>query len=323
MLERRSGPSPRPGGSRDGRGHTDVPVYREWIGTLDGSENAEIRARVTGYLVKRDYQEGGLVKKGDVLFEIDPRPSRPRWPRPRASWTRARRARSHRKRSAERSKGLFEKRAISEKEYINKTQLNEASLSKIGALQANVEEAQLNLDFCKVTSPVEGIAGISKAQVGDLVGTADSAVLTSVSTLDPLKILFPISEIGLSRRQSAGAGDDEQADRATAGNHRARPRRRFDFSAKGPTAFGGSAGEGLDRHDPRHRARCRIRAACLRPGFFARARIVAKVLKDAVVVPQRAVSEVQGSYQIGDRRRGREGGDPPGASRRRAPARIG
>ena len=172
----------------------DVPVYREWIGTLDGSENAEIRARVTGYLLKRDYQEGALVKKDDVLFEIDPRPFEAALAEAKSQLGQAQAMQLASQAEAERSQELFDKKVISEKEHTNKIQLNQSNVAKVEALKANVEQAQLNLNFCKVTSPVEGIAGIARAQVGDLVGTANSTVLTSVSTLDPIKILFPVSE---------------------------------------------------------------------------------------------------------------------------------
>src|SRR5689334_4023688 len=136
----------------------DVPVYREWIGTLDGSENAEIRARVNGYLIKRNYQEGSLVKKGDVLFEIDPRPFEAALAEAKSQLDQAIASQVASQAEADRSKDLFQKKAISEKEYINKTQLNESALSKIDALKANVEQAQLNLNFCKIESPVEGVA---------------------------------------------------------------------------------------------------------------------------------------------------------------------
>ena len=172
----------------------DVPVYREWVGTLDGSENAEIRARVTGYLLKRDYQEGALVKKDDVLFEIDPRPFAAALAEAKSQLDQGKAAQIASQAEADRATELFNKRVISAQEFTNKTQLNESSAAKVEALKANVEQAQLNLNFCRITSPVEGIAGISRAQVGDLVGTANSTVLTSVSTLDPIKIVFPISE---------------------------------------------------------------------------------------------------------------------------------
>lgn len=172
----------------------EVPVYREWVGTLDGSENAEIRARVSGYLLKRDYQEGALVKKGDVLFEIDSRPFVAALAEAKSQLDQGKAMQLASQAEAERSQELFDKKVISEREHTNKLQLNESNAAKVEALKANVEQAQLNLNFCKVTSPVDGIAGIARAQVGDLVGTANSTVLTSVSTLDPIKILFPISE---------------------------------------------------------------------------------------------------------------------------------
>ena len=140
----------------------DVPVYREWIGTLDGSENAEIRARVTGYLLKRDYQEGALVKKADVLFEIDPRPFEAALAEAKSQLGQAQAVQLASSAERERSQELFDKRVISEKEHTNKIQLDDSNLAKVEALKANVDQAQLNLNFCKVTSPVEGIAGISR-----------------------------------------------------------------------------------------------------------------------------------------------------------------
>lgn len=172
----------------------DVPVYREWVGTLDGSENSEIRARVTGYLLKRDYQEGSIVKKGDLLFEIDARPFQAALAEAKSQLAQAKASQLATQATYERNKQLFEKKVISEQEYTNTTQLNESSIAKINALEANLEQAQLNLEFCNITSPVNGIAGIAQAQVGNLVGTGSSLLLTTVSTLDPIKILFPVSE---------------------------------------------------------------------------------------------------------------------------------
>jgi membrane fusion protein (multidrug efflux system) len=276
----------------------DVPVYREWIGTLDGSENAEIRARVSGYLIKRNYQEGGLVKKGDVLFEIDPRPFQAALAEAKSKLDEAIAGQVATQAEAERSKGLFEKRAISEKEYVNKTQLNESALSKIEALKANVDQAELNLNFCKVESPVDGIAGIAQAQIGDLVGTGVNTVLTSVSTLDPMKIVFPVSEsdyLAATQRvqETLGKSVDQRPESIELILADGKP---FPHKARLLS---------VDRQVNASTGTILVTAlvanpgSVLRPGFFARARIVAKVLKDAVVVPQRAVSEVQGSYQLG------------------------
>ena len=276
----------------------DVPVYREWIGTLDGSENAEIRARVNGYLTKRNYQEGSLVKKGTVLFEIDQRPFEAALAEAKSQLDQAIAAQVASQADADRSKTLFAQRAISEKEYINKTQMNESALSKIDALKANVEQAQLNLNFCKIESPVEGIAGISKAQVGDLVGSGANTVLTAVSTLDPMKILFPISEsdylLAAKRIDDTMSKPIEQ-----------RPESIELILADGSTFPNKARLLSVDRQVNAATGTILVTAlvpnpgSLLRPGFFAKARIVAQVLKDAVVVPQRAVSEVQGSYQVG------------------------
>ena len=172
----------------------DVPVYREWLGTFDGSEDAEIKAHVTGYLIKRDYQEGTLVKKGDLLFEIDPRPFEAALAGAKSDLEGARATQAASQIELDRSKALVEQHAMPEKEYTNKKGLNDANIAKVAALEAKVQEAQLNQDYCKITSPVEGIAAVARAQVGDLVGPANVATLTTVDTLDPMKVVLPISE---------------------------------------------------------------------------------------------------------------------------------
>jgi RND family efflux transporter MFP subunit len=276
----------------------DVPVYREWIGTIDGSENAEIRARVTGYLTKRDYQEGSIVKKGDVLFEIDPRPFEAALAEAKSQLEQARAAQLASQADAERSDKLFSQKVISAQEHTNKTQLNESTKAKVQAQEASVEQAQLNLNFCKVVAPVEGMAGIAKAQVGDLVGTGSNVVLTSVSTLDPAKILFPISEADyLAANQRAQEMLSKPFDQ--------RPESTELILADGSTFPNKAKLLSVDRQVQASTGTILVTAlvrnpgSVLRPGFFARARVIAQTLKDAVVVPQRAVSEVQGSYQLG------------------------
>lgn len=275
----------------------DVPVYREWIGTLDGSENADIRARVTGYLLKRDYREGSLVKKGDLLFEIDPRPFEAALAEAKSQLEQGKATQLASQAEFQRSDELFKKNVISEKEYVNKTQLNESNIAKVGALKASLDQAQLNLDFCKVISPVDGIAGIAQAQVGDLVGTASSTVLTSVSTLDPAKILFPISEMDYL---AASARVQETLDKPVD----QRPEIIEVLLADGSIFPHKARILSVDRQVKASTGTILVTALLpnpgnvLRPGFFARARIVANVLKDAVVVPQRAVQEIQGSYQL-------------------------
>lgn len=276
----------------------DVDVYKEWVGTLDGSENADVRARVTGNLLKRDYQEGSFVKKGDLLFEIDPRPFEAALAQAVSELDQGVAAQVASQAEAQRSTDLFNKKVISEQEYTNKTQLNQASEAKVAALKANVDQAQLNLDFCKVTSPIDGISGVAQAQVGDLVGTGVNTTLTQVSTLDPAKILFPVSESDYLDAQqrvevSLGKPFDQRPDaiEVVLANGSIFPHKARLLS--------------VDRQVNASTGTILVTALLpnpgnvLRPGFFARARIVAQVLKDAVVVPQRAVYEVQGSYQLG------------------------
>lgn len=276
----------------------NVPVYREWVGTLDGSENAEIRARVTGYLMKRAYQEGGIVKKGQVLFEIDPRPFEAALLQAREQLEQGKAVQLASQAEADRNKELYDKKVISDKEYTNKVQNNESNIAKVRALEAVVEQAKLDLEFCKVVAPVEGIAGISQAQVGDLVGSGSNVVLTSVSTLDPIKLLFPISEVeylaATERLQEALAKPLDQ-----------RPETIEVILADGKPFPNKARFLSVDRQVNAATGTILVTAlvanpgSVLRPGLFARARIVAQQLEGAVVVPQRAVLEIQGSYQLG------------------------
>lgn len=276
----------------------DVPVYREWIGTIDGSENAEIRAKVQGYLVKRDYKEGSLVKKGTLLFQIDPRPFEAALAEAKSGLEQAKAVKLAAIAERERSDKLFSQKVISEQEHTNKTQLAEANIAKVSALEANVHQAELNLEFCNITAPVDGIVGIAKAQVGDLVGTGSNVLLTNISTLDPAKILFPVSEADyLSAYKRAEEILSKPAED--------RPKTIELVLANGSTFEKKAQLQSVDRQVQASTGTILITAlvenpgCVLRPGFYARARIIADVLKDAVVVPQRAVSEVQGSYQLG------------------------
>ena len=276
----------------------DVPVYREWIGTIDGSENAEIRAKVQGYLIKRDYDEGSLVKKGTLLFEIDPRSFEAALAEAKSQLEQAKAVKLAAIAEKERSDQLFSKHVISEQEHTNKTQLAESNIAKVGALEANVHQAELNLGFCNITAPVDGIVGIAKAQVGDLVGTGSNTVLTNISTLDPAKILFPVSEADY-------LASYKRAEETLAKPLNDRPKSIDLILADGSSFAKKAQLLAVDRQVQASTGTILVTALVenpggrLRPGFYARARVVADILKDAVIVPQRAVSEVQGSYQVG------------------------
>src|ERR1700747_2850644 len=172
----------------------EVPMIRQWVGTLNGSENGAVRARTTGYLQKRTYQEGAYVKTGDLLFEIDPRPFVATLDQAKGQLQEAQATLLGVELDAKRAKELFEGKVISDQEYTNKTQAYQTKLAAVAAAQAAVDNAQLNLSYTKITSPLDGIAGEQQAQIGNLVGTGDNQVLTTVSQIDPIWFLLPISE---------------------------------------------------------------------------------------------------------------------------------
>ena len=167
----------------------DVPIYREFVGGLDGSVNASIQARVQGYLTEQRYKEGTEVKKGDVLFQIDRRPFEAALAQANAALLQAAASAKQAELTAARNVELFKTKAISAEERDNAVQTAAAANAQTEARGAEVETAQLNLDFATLTAPVDGIAGLAKAQVGDLVGPS-TGVLTTVSKVDPIKAYF-------------------------------------------------------------------------------------------------------------------------------------
>jgi len=238
------------------------------------------------------------VKKGDVLFEIDARPFEAALAEAKSQLVQGKAVQIATQADADRNKALYDRKVISDQEYTNKTQQNDANIAKVQALTAAVEEAQLNVQFCKVTSPINGIAGNAMAQVGDLVGQGTNAVLTTVSTVDPMKMLFPISEQeyldAAEKIQQAVEKPFEQREEL--------------FSvvlANGAIFEHKGRLLSLNRQVDQATGTILITAlvdnpgGLLRPGQFARARIEAKDLPEAIVVPQRAVAELQGTYQVG------------------------
>jgi len=195
----------------------DMPVYSEWVGTTEGLVNAKIRAQVTGYLARQDYQEGASVKKGDLLFEIDPRTFQASLDMARAQLAQAKARLGKTELDVKRYRPLAKESAISQQELDDAVQANLAAKAGVQAAEAAVEQAGLSLGFTRITSPVNGIAGSANAQIGDLVGPTQSGELTTVSTVDPIKVLFPISEqeyMGMARKiadggAKSGAKDDD------------------------------------------------------------------------------------------------------------------
>jgi membrane fusion protein (multidrug efflux system) len=170
----------------------DVPVYSEWVATLDGYVNAQIRPQVSGYIIKQNYAEGSLVRKGQVLFEIDPRPFQASLDRARGDLAQAQAQLGKSTLDVKRDTPLAEATAIAQSQLDNEVQAKLGAEAAVESGKAAVEQAELNLEWTKVTSLVDGIAGIAQVQIGNLVGS--NSVLTSVSQVEPIKAFFPISE---------------------------------------------------------------------------------------------------------------------------------
>ena len=274
----------------------DTPVYKEWIGTLDGFVNAQIRAQVTGYLLTQNYSEGTPVKKGDMLFQIDPRPFEAALSQAQAKLAQDQAQQSRTHWDVERYEPLAKKNAISQQEYINAVQSDLAAQSQVKADEALVESAKLNIEFTKITSPIDGLAGIAQAQIGDLVGPG-GPLLTTVSTIDPIKCYFITSEQAYLtyRRQYTNATEratheQELELQLILSDGSVYPHNgKFVFAGREVNPTTGTIQLiGLFPNPD----------AVLRPGQFARVRAKTQIRKDAILVPQRAVSELQGSYQV-------------------------
>jgi RND family efflux transporter MFP subunit len=274
----------------------DVPVVKEWVGSLEGSVNANIQARVSGYLTAQNYKEGAAVKKGDLLFEIDPRPFEAALAEAKANLADAQATRVKAEATASRFVQLAGQKAVSEQDRLVAVQANETAKAQVAAKEAAVEEAQLNLEFTNITSPVDGVAGIALTQIGNLVGPA-TGTLTTVSTLDPIKAYFTVSEQAYVAYMRQFPNDQEREAYESKLELEMVLADGSIYPQKG-TLFA------RDRQvDPRTGA---LRLAglfpnpgsVLRPGQFARIRATTSMQHDAILVPQRAVNELQGIYQV-------------------------
>jgi membrane fusion protein (multidrug efflux system) len=275
----------------------DVPLIRQWVGTLNGIQNAQVRARETGYLQTIAYQQGGYVKKGDLLFEIDPRPFIAALDQAKSQLAEAKATLLGVELDAKRAKELFDGKVISEQEYTNKTQDYQTKLAAASAAQAALDDAQLNLDYTKIVSPLDGIAGQQEAQIGDLVGAGSNTVLTTVSQINPIWCLFPISE------QSYWEFADRLKEMMAVPVDK-RPERvelilpdGSVYPHKGKFAF-------VDRQVDSKTGTIQIAVTfpnselTLRPGQYATARAEIGSIPNALLIPYRAISELQGGDQV-------------------------
>ena len=184
-----------------------IELTGEWIATLDGNVNAQIRPQVSGYLIKRNYHEGAFVRKGEVLFEIDRRPFENALSQAQAHLAESRAQLAKAERDLARDRPLAEQRAIAQSQLDNDISAHDAAQAAVESAKAAVETAQLNVGFTRVTSLIDGVAAIATAQIGDLVGP--QTLLTTVSQLDPIKAYFPLSEqeyLGIAEQLSAPGG---------------------------------------------------------------------------------------------------------------------
>jgi membrane fusion protein (multidrug efflux system) len=274
----------------------DVPIYQQWIGTLDGYPNAQIRAQVSGYLIKQDYLEGSAVKSGDLLFEVDPRPFQAALDQALARQAQDEAMQGKTELDVKRYTPLAKEQAMSQEELDNAVQANLVAKAAVQADKAAVETARLNLGFCRITSPIDGIAGTAQAQIGDLVGPGGT-VLTTVSTVDPIRAYFSISEQSYLAfcRQFTNA-DDRGAYRSemelqlilSDGSTYPLPGKWLFTSRQVDVNTGALQIAGLFPNPD----------YVLRPGQYALVRAKTETRHGALMVPQRAVTELQGSYQV-------------------------
>jgi RND family efflux transporter MFP subunit len=288
----------------------DVPIYGDWIGTLDGLTNADVRAQVTGYLLRQGYQEGAFVKKGQLLFEIDPRPFKAaldqaegQLAQAKALLANAQAVQGRTQLDVDRYTPLAKEQAASQQDLDNAVQNNLAAKASVATAEAQiktdeatVETARINLDFTRLVAPIDGIAGQAQLQVGALVNLSSGPV-TSVSTVDPIKVYFTVGEpqyLAWRKRfptESSRLAADKNlrlqlilADGST-------------YPHEGSFYF-------ADRQVDVGTGAIRIAGLfpnpgnILRPGGYGKVRAVIRLEQGALVIPQRAVSELQGGYQV-------------------------
>jgi RND family efflux transporter MFP subunit len=283
----------------------DVDLYSEWIGTLAGEVNANVQAQVTGYLLRRDYREGSSVRKGQLLFEIDPRPfqaaldqAEGQLAQATAQLANAEAVLVRNQLDVERYTPLAKEQAASQQDLDNANQNYLAAKAtvatdkaQIKTAQAAVETAKLNLGFTKITSPVDGIADVAKAQVGDLVSSS-SGTLTTVSTLDPIRDYFTVSEQDYLQLKKQFSGSDKQ--------HWKLELILADASIYPHDGVFYFAGRAVDQNTGSIQLAALFPnpGNVLRPGQYGKVRAVVRRQQGALLIPQAAVADLQGSYQV-------------------------
>ena len=274
----------------------DVAIYQEWIGTLDGNVNAQIRPQIEGYVLKRVYNEGSLVKEGDVLFEIDPREFQAQYDQAKGNVSQYEAEVANAKTTVARYTPLAKERAISQQELDDALTRERTASANLASAKAALERTRLNLAWSRVTSPVEGIAGTATTQVGDLVSR--TTVMTTVSQVNPIRVYFnPSEQEYLAWVAKYGSFEKSLRDNPQAGRLQLILADGSTYPERGKPIL---VGRQVDVKTGT------IQLAglfpnpgdMLRPGQYGKVRVAVDTRKGALLVPQRAVSELQGSHQV-------------------------
>lgn len=277
----------------------DVPMVSEWTATLDGFVNAQIQPRVAGYLIKQNYKEGSFVHKGQVLFEIDPRPFVAALDQAKGQLAQAEAALGKAQQDVKRDQPLAEQRAIAQSQMDNDVQAELGAKAAVATAKASVEQAQLNLGFTQVTSLIDGIAGIAQTQIGNLV--SNTTVLTSISQVNPIKAYFSISEQQYMLTQTVGMGGAAKSGVSRDAWKGVKLKLALSDGSQYPYQ---GAFLLADRQVDANTGTIRVVGSfpnpnnLLRPGQFGRVIAEMGTQKSALLVPQRAVTELQGNFQL-------------------------
>lgn len=268
----------------------DVPIYQEWVGTMAGNIDADIRPKVDGFLLQRLYTEGSYVRKGQPMFQLDRRQAEAAVDKAEAQLAQANAALSQAQIDVQRYTPLVAQKAVSQAELDKAHTMERASKAQVEAAQAALDNSKLNLGWTKVVSPISGIAGVSKVGIGDLI--SPNTVMTTVSSVDPIYVDFNISEQDYLRLVKDRTG------RTTGQSLHL-------YLGDGSLYPHGGRGLFVNREMDARTGTIQLRAEfanpgnVLRPGQYARIRGVTEQRKNALLVPQRAISELQGIYQVG------------------------
>ncbi|HEV3273163.1 MAG TPA: efflux RND transporter periplasmic adaptor subunit [Candidatus Methylacidiphilales bacterium] len=273
----------------------DIPIFSEAIATLEGSTNSQIHAQISGYLLKKNYNEGSQVKEGDLLFEIDPKPFQANLDKANATLQNSQSQLTRTQQDLARYASLVKSGAVSQQEYQNEVQTVQSAQADVDAAQASVTSAQIELGYTNITAPITGIAGKAMAQVGDLI--SPSVQLTTISALDPIEAVFTVTE-------QFYLDNTEQIAKAMLIPQNERPERMELLFADGTAYPKKGRFEYVNRQVQTSTGAISVYALfpnpdnILRPGMYAKVRAVTQNISNAVLIPQRCVNELQGINQV-------------------------